>query len=101
VKRYEGLFILKVAAYDERGKDILDLITNEITALGGKVETVQKMDKRPFTRVPDRKNSAGYYINVIFEATPEALKALPGKFSLNDDVYRVMFTEAAAAPAAA
>ena len=54
MKRYEGLFILNTAAKEEGIKDIIDAISAEITAAGGKVETVQKMDKRAFTRVADK-----------------------------------------------
>jgi hypothetical protein len=46
VKRYEGLFILNTAGKEEGVKDALDKISAEITTAGGKVETVQKMDKK-------------------------------------------------------
>ena len=48
MKRYEGLFILNTTGKEEGIKDIIDAIEADITAAGGKVETVQKMDKRPF-----------------------------------------------------
>ena len=52
VKRYEGLFILNTAAAKEEGiKEALDKISADITAAGGKVETVQKMDRKTFSRV--------------------------------------------------
>jgi ribosomal protein S6 len=104
VKRYEGLFILKHTVKEESIKDIIDKLTTEINAAGGRVETVQKMDKRNFTRVADKKYTAGYYINFIFEAPPTAVAQLRPKLTLNDDVFRVMFTVAPppveAAPAA-
>ena len=68
MKRYEGLFILNTAAKEEGIKDIVDAISAEITAAGGKVETVQKMDKRQFSRVGDKRFSSGVYVNIIFEA---------------------------------
>jgi len=54
VKRYEGLFILNTAAKEEGVKDSIDKISSEITAVGGKVETVQKMDKKHFVRVANK-----------------------------------------------
>jgi len=51
VKRYEGLFILNSAGKEETLKDTIDKISSEISAAGGKVETVQKMDKKQFSRV--------------------------------------------------
>jgi len=94
VKRYEGLFILNLMEKEEGIKDVIDKITAEITAAGGKVETVQKMDKRPFARVRNKKYSSGYYVNFIFEIQPEALTGLRNKFALNPDVFRVVFTVA-------
>jgi len=93
VKRYEGLFILNTAGKEEGVKEALDKISAEITALGGKVETVQKMDRKPFARVADKKYTAGFYANVIFNAGPAAIAALRSKFSLNEDVFRVIFTD--------
>ena len=101
MKRYEGLFILNTTAKEEGIKDIIDRISSDITAAGGKVETVQKMDKRSFSRVADKKFTSGFYANVIFEAGPTTVEQLRHKFALNDDVFRVLFTEAAAPAEAA
>jgi ribosomal protein S6 len=99
MKRYEGLFILNTTGKEEGIKDVIDHITNDITAAGGKVETVQKMDKRPFARVADKKFTSGFYVNIIFEAGPNTVAQLRPKLALNGDVFRVMFSEAPA-PAA-
>ena len=94
MKKYEGMFILSTAGKEEGIKDVIDKISSEITAAGGKVETVQKMDKRNFTRVADRKYSSGFYVNFIFEIEPGAVNQLRQRFDLNDDVFRVLFTVA-------
>jgi len=92
MKRYEGLFILNTAGREENVKDTLDKISSEISAVGGKVETVQKMDRKHFARVADKKHNAGFYANVIFSGTPTIITQLNTKFALNDDVFRVLFT---------
>jgi len=94
VKRYEGLFILNTAGKEEGVKDVIDHITNDITVAGGRVDTVQKMDKRPFARAASRKATSGFYVNLIFESEPTALDGLRTKFRLNPDVFRVVMTEA-------
>jgi ribosomal protein S6 len=99
VKRYEGLFILDTAGKEEGLKDAIDKISTEITSAGGKVETVQKMDKRNFSRVADKKYTAGFYVNVIFESDPAGLTALKHRFSMTQDVFRVLFTQAPAVKA--
>ena len=105
MKKYEGLFILNTAGKEEGIKETIDKISADIAAAGGKVETVQKMDKRPFSRVADKRFSSGFYVNVIFEAIPASLAQLRSRFGLNGEIFRVLFTEAsdakAPAPAAA
>ena len=96
MKRYEGLFILNTAGKEESVTDIIEKVRSEIGAAGGKVETVQKMDKRPFARVTDKRHSSGFYVNVIFEVAPAALAPLRAKLALNQDVFRVSFTLAPA-----
>jgi small subunit ribosomal protein S6 len=101
VKRYEGLFILDTAGKEETIKDMIDKLSTDITGAGGKVETVQKMDKRAFARVADNKVTGGFYVNVIFEAEAGVLEAVKRKFAMSPDVFRVMFTYAPAQKAAA
>lgn len=101
MKKYEGLFILNIAGKEEGIKDVIDKISSEITTGGGKVETVQKMDKKTFSRVADKRFTSGFYVNVIFEAKPEAVNQLRAKFSMNEDIFRVLFTQAPAPKEAA
>ena len=101
MKRYEGLFIFDTAGKEEGLKDTIDKISAEITNAGGKVETVQKMDKRNFSRVANKKHNAGFYVNVIFESQPSALDQLKHRFAMNDEVFRVLFTNAPAPKPAA
>ena len=100
MKKYEGLFILNLSGKEEGAKEALDKISTEITNVGGKVETVQKMDRKAFARVADKRHSSGFYANVIFDATPAVIAQLQKKFSLNEDVFRVLFTIAPAPKAA-
>lgn len=92
MKRYEGLFILNTAGKEEGIKDALDKISADIIAAGGKIETVQKMERKPFSRVADKRHTAGFYANIIFTSAPAALAALRSKFTLNEEVFRVVFT---------
>ena len=94
MKKYEGLFILNTSGKEEGIKETIDKISAEIAATGGKVETVQKMDKRAFSRVADKKHNSGFYVNVIFESEPSALAPLRSRFALNEEVFRVLFSAA-------
>jgi small subunit ribosomal protein S6 len=94
VKKYEGLFILNLAGKEEGVKDVMDKITHEIETVGGKVENTQKMDKRSFARVTNKRESSGFYVNFIFQAPPGAIAQLNHRFELNADVNRVLFSVA-------
>ncbi len=100
MKKYEGLFILNLAGREEGVQDALTKISNEITAVGGKIETVQKMERKQFARVADKRHASGFYANVIFDATPAVVAQLQNKFKLNEEVFRVLFTIAPAPKAA-
>ncbi|MGA9453124.1 MAG: 30S ribosomal protein S6 [Verrucomicrobiia bacterium] len=93
MKRYEGLFILNTAGREEGVKDALDKISADIAAAGGKIETVQKMDRKIFARVADKKHGAGFYANIIFTGTPSLVAQLRTKFALNEEIFRVLFTQ--------
>jgi len=97
MKKYEGLFILNTAGREEGIKDAIDRISHEIAHAGGRVETVQKMDKRNFARVANKKYGSGFFVNVIFESDPHALAQLRGRFALNEEIFRVLFTAVPAA----
>ena len=94
MKQYEGLFILNTAAKEEGIKDSIDKISAEIVALGGKVETVQKMDKKQFARVADKKYSSGFYVNLIFQCPESATAQLRHRLGLNEEVFRSLLSVA-------
>jgi ribosomal protein S6 len=102
VTKYEALFILNLTGSEEGVKDAIDRVSGAIGEAGGKIETVQKMDKRAFSRVADKAVTGGFYVNVIFQAEPAAINQLRGRFQHDEEVWRVLFTKApkTAVPAA-
>jgi ribosomal protein S6 len=101
MKRYEALFILNNTAKEDGVKDSIDKISAEITAAGGKVETVQKMEKKNFARVANKKYSSGFYVNLIFECPEPATAQLRHRFGMNEEIFRTLFTIAPAPKAEA
>jgi len=57
---------------------------------------VQKMDKKNYSRVADKKHTAGFYVNIIFEGQASLIDQLKHRFATNEDVFRVLFTKAPA-----
>jgi ribosomal protein S6 len=91
------LFILDSASKEENIKEAIDRISDEIKALKGKVDGVQKMDRKPFAR-GDEKRKEGYYVNVIFSAPAGSLGALRNKLALSGLVYRQLYSLEAPPP---
>lgn len=101
MKKYEGLFILNLAGKEDGLKEAVDRVAAEIIGLGGKVETIQKMDKKPFARVADKRHTGGHYVNVLFSAEASVVAALNAKFRHSDEVFRILISEASKGVAAA
>lgn len=99
MRKYEGLFILNTSGREEGVKETIDRLSSEIANLGGKIDTVQKMEKKAFTRVADKKVKEGYYVNFIFDAEPAVAAKLGKHFELDDDVFRLMVSKAPAVKA--
>lgn len=96
MKRYEGLFILNTAGKEEGVNELVEKIKSEIAAQGVNVETVQKMEKRAFSRISDHnKLKEGFYVNFIFEGGSDSIRKLQRHFALHQDVFRTLFSEAA------
>lgn len=93
--KYEGLFILNLAGREESVKDVIDRLGGVISELGGKVENVQKMDKRAFSRVTDKNLTGGFYVNFLFSGGPNIPAELATRFQRDEDVYRLLVTKAA------
>ncbi len=99
MKRYEGLFILDLTNKEEGLNEAVEKLKTTIASAGGKIETIQKMEKKSFSRVADKRVPAGHYVNIIFEAVPSAISTLRSKFGLVEEVHRVLFSISPAVPA--
>ncbi len=95
---YEGLFILNTSGKEEGSKELIERLEKDIQAGGGKINKVERMDKRPFARVAHDVDS-GYYVNIVFDMEPSQLDAFRLKLRLDEDVFRVMFLRSHGTPA--
>jgi ribosomal protein S6 len=83
---------LNTQGKEEALQETIDKISTEISTAGGKVETVQKMERKNFMRIADKKHSTGFYVNVIFSAAPNAIAQLRSKFALNEEIFRSLLS---------
>ena len=85
--RYEALLVLNAQGKEDTVREIIDRLESEFQKEGAQIEQVQKMDKHQFSYVAGPIDS-GYYVNFIFNANPELIAKLRGKFKLDPEVYR-------------
>src|SRR5438034_10760725 len=85
--RYEALLVLNAQGREETVKEIIDRLESEFEQEGAQIEQVQKMDRRQFSYASGPLN-AGYYVNLVFNAEPQAIEKLRSKFKLDPEVYR-------------
>jgi ribosomal protein S6 len=90
MKHYEALYILNVQGTDEAVSEAIEKIENEIKSLGGKVDGVQKLERRKFER-GDSTLDSGFYINVILQLASDQLEPLRSKLMLNPSIFRQMY----------
>ncbi|MBN1558516.1 MAG: 30S ribosomal protein S6 [Lentisphaerae bacterium] len=88
MKTYDGLFIFDESLDDNALEAALERAGAEIERVGGTVKGRELMGRRAFAR-PIRKRTAGLYVWVTFEAPPQEIAALRGRYKLNEDIVRV------------
>ena len=92
MKQYEGLFILDTQDSAEGVDAIIKALSELIGSSGGKVLNEQKMDRRSFARVANKKNSGGFYVNLVFEMEPGGLEEFRAALRKRPEVFRVQIT---------
>ena len=100
MKQYEGLFILDTQDSAEGVDAIIKALGELIDSSGGKVLNEQKMDRRSFARVANKKISGGFFLNLVFEMEPGGLKEFSAALRKRPEVFRVQITLANAAAVA-
>jgi ribosomal protein S6 len=96
--RYECLLALDTRGQEDSVKEIIERLESEFAKEGANVEQVQKIDKRPLAYTPHHIESA-YYVNFIFQAEPDLIHKLRGKFKLDPIIYLQHYQKLPAKPA--
>lgn len=89
MRTYEELFIVRPDASDEEIDPLVEQLTQVITATGGAVEKVEKWGVRGLAyRVAKREE--GYYILLVFNATPATVLELERRLRVSDLVLKFL-----------
>lgn len=94
MNHYEGLFILDTADSTDSVDAIIKALGTLISDTGGKVKAENKLDRRAFARVADKKHTGGFYMSLNFDLEPGKLDELRAALAKRSDVFRVQITHA-------
>ena len=87
--------ILNVKGKEDGAQKIIERLEKEFKAEGCDIESVQKMDTRPFSYTAGKLDS-GFFVNFVFTGPTDALPKLQARFKLDEDVYRQQYGRLAA-----
>jgi len=85
-RKYESMIVLDTRGNEGSVQDLVSSVSKEMEAEGAKLESVEDLGRKQFA-YNARKLAAGQYVNVTFDATPDALEKIQDKLSLNESVY--------------
>lgn len=94
LRNYRATFILDNRGTEDSIEQIIEEVKGEIAAVNGQVTGVENLGRRDFTRVTDKKLTAGTYVHVDFTAAAETPAALKERLRLNHRVYRTFVQNA-------
>ncbi len=86
-RHYEALLVLDTKGKEDGAKEIIERLEKVFAAEGAEVETVQRMETRPFSYAAGELDH-GYFANFIFKGEPTVIEKLKAKLKFDTDVYR-------------
>lgn len=86
---YEMLYILNPVQDDDKFKELVDFVNNQIEKNGGEIVDVDEWGTKPLAYDIDKKSS-GYYVNVYFNAPHSTIEPVERNMRINDDIMRYL-----------
>ncbi|MGF1671840.1 MAG: 30S ribosomal protein S6 [Balneolaceae bacterium] len=86
---YELTYIINPVLDDDKIKEIVESVNEQITSNGGEIDEVDEWGLRKFAYEIDGKNN-GYYVNMYFEAPGELIEKIERSMRIHDDILRFL-----------
>ncbi len=86
---YELTYIVNPVLEDDKFKEIVDYVNEQVTSNGGTIDEVDEWGLRKFAYEIDGKNN-GYYVNMYFEAPADLIEKLERTLRIHDDIMRYL-----------
>jgi small subunit ribosomal protein S6 len=93
LNRYEGMYIFQETMDEETLEAAIKRAGEEITRLGGTVQSATRLGKRAFAHPMD-KQRAGHYVVLTFDLDGAQVGPLQARYRLVGEVFRVQIVRA-------
>ena len=98
MKRYDGLFIIDTAGQSDSVDEHITKLNGLINEAGGKVTNEQKIGRRGFVRIANKRHKGGFYVSLQFEMEGSALEGLRKELDKRSEFFRAQITHSTGAP---
>ncbi|OGY79412.1 MAG: 30S ribosomal protein S6 [Candidatus Kerfeldbacteria bacterium RIFCSPHIGHO2_02_FULL_42_14] len=92
MQHYELLYILPISVPEESMPEVEQSVQHIITDVSGKVDQQDKIGKKKLA-FPIKHARYGIYVNLLFEASVQAIAEIQRRMRLRQDVLRFLITE--------
>lgn len=89
-RKYEGIIVLNTRGKEDGVDDMVSGISKKMEEEGAKLEQIDRLGKKEFA-YNARHLAHGYYVNIQFDAAPEALPKIREFLKRNEDVHLQYF----------
>jgi len=89
-RKYEGVIVLNAQGKEEGVDDMISGISKKMEGEGATLEQIDRLGKKEFA-YNARHLSHGYYVNIQFDAAPEALPKIRDFLIRDEDVHLQYF----------
>ncbi|MBC8326757.1 MAG: 30S ribosomal protein S6 [Verrucomicrobia subdivision 3 bacterium] len=97
MKRYDGLFIIDTTGQSDSVDEHITKLNGLISEAGGKVTNEQKIGRRGFVRIANKRHKGGFYVNLQFELEGGALEGLRKELDKRPEFFRAQITRSTGA----
>ena len=93
MNKYEAIIIFRESLKDTDWDGAVEVVSGEITKLGGQMTSCTRMGKREFARVM-QKQTGGHYGMMTLQLDGDKVTPLLARLKLNEQVFRMQVLSA-------
>ncbi|MCZ6679682.1 MAG: 30S ribosomal protein S6 [Candidatus Poribacteria bacterium] len=89
MRQYETIFIISPELDESETNDVIEGVKETIESIGGKILKVDPWGRKRLAYTVKR-HSDGFYVLVVFESNPEAVRQLNSSYQITESIIKHM-----------